>query len=442
MDATAPRSLLIRNARILTMDPALGDFENGDILVEDDRITAVAPRLEDRGPAEEIDATGGIVIPGFIDTHRHMWQAVLRGCAPHHTLDAYFRHILGEIGPVLAPEDLYLGNLLSARAAVAAGVTTVQDISNIQDTPEHSDALIQALQDSGLRAVFAYGNSLPRMYTYGSRLPDDVRRVRADRLPDRDGLVTMALVTEPGDEDTERHNARLARDLGLPTARHTFQSSAEGPVTRMRDLGVLLPGTTFIHGTGLAPGELRAIADSGSSLSIAPAIEMMMGHGYPPFALAAQAKLPLSLSADVEVTTAADMFTQMRAAYQAGRYSELSDADQAPRPRLTVHDILHYATLGGAQTLGLDHLTGSLTPGKQADLLILRADRPDTIPVHDPYSTIVLQMDRAHIDTVLVAGRSAVRRGHALAASSELLDDAHALTRRLTEQGMFTSPTG
>jgi cytosine/adenosine deaminase-related metal-dependent hydrolase len=427
---------MIRNARILTMDPTIGDLERGDLLIEGGLISALAPRLEaDR--TEEIDATGCIVLPGFIDSHRHMWQAALRGCAPHHTLPEYFSNILGQLAPVLTPQDLYLGNLLSARAALDAGVTTVQDISNIQDSPAHSDHLIQALRDSGLRTVFAYGNSTPRMRAHGSSLPDDVRRIRAQLLPRDDGtLVTMALITEAGDDEAERHNARLARDLGLPTARHAVQFSVERHVTRMRGLGVLLPGTTFIHGVGLDTEELKVIADNGSSLSIAPAIEMMMGHGYPPFTRAAEAGLRLSLSADVEVTSAADMFTQMRAAYQASRYSELSSPG-SEGTRTTVKDILRYATAGGAQALGLDHLTGSLTPGKQADLIILRADQPDVAPVYDAYSTVVLQMDRSHIDTVLVAGQPAKRGGKPLADTSALIDDANALVRKIIASGLL-----
>jgi cytosine/adenosine deaminase-related metal-dependent hydrolase len=434
-----PPTTLIRNARILTMDPAIEDLERGDLLIEDGLISAVAPRLAaDHGEVEEIDATGCVVLPGFIDSHRHMWQAALRGCAPHHTLPEYFTHILGELAPALTPQDLYLGNLLGARAALDAGITTVQDISNIQDSPAHSDHLIRALQDSGLRAVFAYGNSTPRMRAHGSGLPEDVRRIRTELLPHDDGtLVTMALVTEFGDDDAERHNAHLARDLGVPTARHAVQFSDDPHVSRLRDLGALLPGTTFIHGVGLSTEELKVIADNGSSLSVAPAVEMMMGHGFPPFTRATEAGLQVSLSADVEVTTAADMFTQMRAAYQASRYSELS-SPAYDGPRTTVRDILRYATVGGAQTLGLDKVTGSLTPGKQADVVILRADQPDVAPVYDVYSTIVLQMDRSHIDTVLVAGQPTKRGGKSLIESSALTDDADALVRRLTASGLLT----
>ncbi|MEV0184743.1 amidohydrolase family protein [Streptomyces sp. NPDC050625] len=427
MSDTRRRRLLIRGATILSMDPEVGDLEQGDILIEGSRISAVGTRIEVTDADEEIDGAGRIVIPGFVDTHRHMWEAVMRGFAPHHTLEDYFGGFLLGTARAVTPRDVYLGNLLSARAALGAGVTTVQDISNIQDTPEHADAAVQALRESGLRAVFAYGKSFARMMSEGSRLPDDVRRVRSQLLADDDALVTLALDTEAGDDEAELHNYRLARELDVRTARHV---SADYPVTRLQKLGALLPGTTFIHGNGMDSWELRVIAAHGG-LSIAPAIELMMGHGYPPLVPAANMDVPIGLSVDVEVTAAGDMFTQMRAAYQAARYAHLSARIPSTA---TVRQTLHYATLSGARILGIAERTGSLTPGKQADLVILRADRPDVAPVLDPYSAVVLQMDRSHVDTVLVAGTPVKRGGNLLGDDSALLAEARTAARRLIPQ--------
>ncbi len=421
-------SLIIRGARVLTMAPGRTAPERADVLVEAGRIAAVGPDLVTTAP--EIDGSGCLAVPGFVDTHRHMWQAALRGSAPHHTLAEYFATVLGRVGPALTPDDLYLGNLLSAYAALDAGVTTVQDISNIQDSPAATDALVQALVDSGIRAVFAYGTSFPRAKSHGAALDDDVRRVRAELLPDDAALVTLALVTEPGDEDAERHNARLAEDLGVRTARHVVRRRhGEAPISRLRALGVLRPGTTFIHGTGLDDGELRLIAGSGGSLSIAPAVELVMGHGHPPFAAAARAGVPVSLSTDVEVTVAADMFTQLRAAFQVARYDQLA----AGGPATTVEAMLAHATRDGAAALGLD--TGVLAPGRPADVVLLRADGVGVAPVFDPYSTVTLQMDRAHVDTVLVAGRVVKRRGRLLADVGPHLAAADRLRQRLVSAG-------
>jgi len=426
MSHSGQEKTLIRGATILSMDPDVGDLEQGDILVEGSEISEVQSRIEATGVDEEIDATDCIVIPGFVDTHRHMWQAVMRGYAPHYTLQDYFTRIMIGMGPSVLPRDVYLGNLLSAQAALGAGITTVQDISNIQQTPEHADAAVQALRESGLRAVFAYGIAFGQIKAEGSKLPDDVRRVRSQLLADDDALVTMALNAETGDDAAERYNYRLARDLDVRAARHLVSESQ--PITRLEKLGAVVPGTTFIHGNGLEDQELGAIRENGCGLSIAPAIELMMGHGYPPLVPAAQARLRISLSVDVEVTASGDMFTQMRAAYQAARYSQLSAGHI---PSVTVEQILHYATLSGAETLGLSERTGSLRPGKQADLVILRADQADVAPVLNPYSTVVLQMDRSHVDTVLVAGAPVKRGGRLLTGNGELLAEARTAAGRL-----------
>jgi cytosine/adenosine deaminase-related metal-dependent hydrolase len=392
------------------MDPALGDFDEADLLIEDGVIAEVRPGIEEAGGAEVVDARRRIVVPGFVDTHRHMWQAALRQIAPDHTLGEYFADVLGRLAPMIRPDDAYLGNLLSALGALDAGVTTVQDTANLQGGPDHADALVGALRDSGLRAVFAYGTLGGRdgRGTRGGVSPD-AERIRRTLLPSDDALVTMALCTEAAGPEAARWNHRLADELGLRTVLHMNQPASARPVSGMRRLGVLRPGTVFIHGNRLDTAEMRLIADSGGFLSVAPAIEMMMGHGMPPFATADRAGLPTSLSADVEVAAAGDMFTQMRAAFQCARYSRLREDGDGPLP--SVRDVLAMATIQGARALGLDGRTGSLTPGKQADLVVLRTDRPGVAPAHDPYGAVVLGMDRADVETVLVAGVPVKRDG-------------------------------
>jgi len=416
---TVARSL-VTGGRVLTMDPALGELPSADILVEDGRITAVRPGIDAPGVDERIDARGCLVLPGFVDTHRHMWQAALRGSGADQTLDQYFATVLHTQAPRLTADDLHLGNLLSALGALDAGVTTVQDISNVpKPTAEHTDALLDALTGSGLRSVFAYGHGTAQ----------DARRVRTGRLHAGEALVTMALNAEAGSDETIRRGWSLARELDLPTALHVRGGS---PVSRLRRLGVLRPGTVFIHGTGMDAGELRLIHDSGGALSVAPAIEMTMGHGLPPFAAAVAAGLRPSLSADVEVAAAGDMFTQMRAAFQIGRFAALQGHAGPDAPLLTVREVLEFATLGGAEALGMADRIGSLTPGKQADLIVLRTDRPGVAPVYDAAAAVVSSMDRADVDTVLVAGRIAKRQGRlAYAGLPGLLARAQEVRDRL-----------
>ncbi|MGW7634693.1 amidohydrolase family protein [Streptomyces decoyicus] len=390
---------LLTGGRVLSMDPAIGELPSADILVEDGRITAVRPDLDATEVGERIDARGCLVLPGFVDTHRHMWQAVLRGSGADQTLDEYFATVLHTLAPRLTADDLHTGNLLSALGALDAGVTTVQDISNVdKPTEEYTDALLDALTDSGLRSVFAYGHGTAQ----------DARRVRTRRLHAKDSLVTMALNAEAGSEETIRRGWALARELDLPTALHVRGGR---PVSRLHRLGVLRPGTVFIHGTGMEDGELRMIHDSGGALSVAPAIEMTMGHGLPPFAAAAAAGLLPSLSVDVEVAAPSDMFTQMRAAFQIGRFAALQGHAGPEAPLLTAREVLEFATLGGAGALGMADTIGSVTPGKQADLLVLRTDRPGVAPVYDATAAVVSSMDRADVDTVMVAGRVVKREG-------------------------------
>ncbi|MFD9544897.1 amidohydrolase family protein [Streptomyces sp. NPDC060022] len=435
---TGPTRVVIEGGHVLSMDPRVGEPLGADVLVEDGRIVEVRRDSGARGDrdaewtrtAERIDARGCLVLPGFVDTHRHMWQAILRGSGADQTLEQYFDVVLHSLGPRLGPEDLGLGNLLSALGALDAGVTTVQDISNITKvTEEHTDALVHALDDAGIRAVFAYGQGDER----------DTRRIRDGRMHSDDALVTMALNAEPaGDEDVLREWA-LARDLDLSLALHVRGGR---PLSRLRQLGVLRPGTVYIHGTGLDAGELRILADSGGGLSIAPGIEMTMGHGLPPFAAAAAVGLRPGLSADVEAAAASDLFGQMRTAFQVARFAALHGTDGVGAPLPTTRDVLEFATIDGARVLGMDDRIGSITPGKQADIVVLRADRPGVVPVYDAVGTVVSAMDRADVDTVLVAGRVVKRDGRLLRPDlPALAERANEVRDRLARTGHLRTRT-
>ncbi len=420
---TQDRPILFRGATIVSMDPRIGVVDHGDLLIEDGRIASVsesgapdAPALP-HGGVDVIDGTGRIIIPGFIDTHRHMWEALLRSGASHHTLNQYYSDVLGDVCRRVTPDDAYVGTLASAKSALLSGITTVQDVANVQLTPSHTDASVAALRDSGLRTILAYGKPFDHMMSTGTGLPDDVLRVRSELLPHDDADVTMALLTEWGSDDDERHNAALADKLEVRTVRHI---GATTPISRLKDLGVLRRGTTFIHGNGLPAAQLQIMADSGGTLSSAPAIELMMGHGVPAVGQAPYGLL-ISLSTSAEVVTAADMFSVMRAALQTGR--QFGRGAESER-ELTAVEVLAMATRDGARSLGLEERTGTLTPGKDADLTVLRADELDVVPVVDPISTIVLQMDRRHIDAVYRQGRRMVGNG-------SLVDDPRPLIERL-----------
>ena len=436
-----PKRVLIRGGHVLTMDPAIGDIYGGDVLLEGDRVAAVAARV-DAGDAEVVDASNCIVMPGFIDSHRHTWETVIRGIAPDVSLAGYFDLVLDQLAPAYRPEDVYAGNYLGSLEALDAGVTTLLDWSHINNTPEHADEAIRALRDAKLRAVYCYGNPNTSLadwwYTSSLKSPEDIRRVRAQYFSSEDGLLTLAMGTRgPGfcTEEVVRHDWELARDVGAPISVHVGMGPVAGRfsmVQQLNEMGLLGSDTTYIHCNYLSDEEFKLLADTGGKVSIAPTVEMFMGHGTPPTSKALAHGLRPSLSIDVVTTVPGDMFTQMRFLFGQDRLlaheAAFAAGSEGEPSLLSSREVLEFATIEGARVCGLDERTGSLTPDKQADVVILRCDHANTYPIIDPVSTVVLQADTRNVDTVIVAGEllkrdgrlvgSDLRRARELAAAS------------------------
>jgi cytosine/adenosine deaminase-related metal-dependent hydrolase len=421
--------MLLRGGDVLTMDPEIGDVYGGDVLIENERIAAVGTDLE-AGDAEVVDASGCIVIPGFIDSHRHTWETVIRGIAPDVSLGGYFDIVLDQLAPAYRPQDVYAANYLGSLEAIDAGVTTILDWSHINNSPEHTDEAIRGLKDSSLRAVYCYGNPNTSLadwwYTSELKSPEDIRRVRTQYFSSDDGLLTLPMGTRgPGfcTDEVVTHHWELARDVGAPISVHVGMGPYAGRfsmVDNLKRLDLLYPDTTYIHCNHLSDDEFRLIAESGGHVSIAPSVEMIMGHGTPPTAKALKYGLRPSLSIDVVTTVSGDMFTQMRFLFACDRlqsHEEAFAANAETEPELlTSRQVLEFATIEGARVCGIDDRTGSLTPGKQADVVLIRGDDTNTYPVIDPVSTVVLQADTRNVDTVLVAGR-VLKRGGELAGA-------------------------
>jgi cytosine/adenosine deaminase-related metal-dependent hydrolase len=442
------------------MDPELGDVFAGDVLVEDDRIAAVGRSVE-AGDAEVIDAADCIVIPGFIDSHRHTWETVIRGIAPDVSLGGYFEIVLDQLAPAYRPEDVYAGNYLGSLEAIDAGVTTLLDWSHISNTPEHADEAIRGLRDARLRSVYCYGNPNTSLadwwYTSTLEAPEDIRRVRTQYFSSDDGLLTLAMGTRgPGfcTPEVVKHDWELARDVGAPISVHVGMGPYAGRfsmVSQLSEMGLLGPDTTYIHCNYLSDDEFRLIAESGGKVSIAPSVEMVMGHGTPPTARALAHGLRPSLSIDVVTTVPGDMFTQMRFMFAQARLLEheaafAAGSEQEPT-LLTSREVLEFATIEGARVCGVDDRTGSLTPGKQADLVVLRCDQTNTYPVIDPVSTVVHQADTRNVDTVLVAGEPLKRGGKLVGADLRAARDRaaasldHLLGHTTVQPGWVQSAT-
>jgi cytosine/adenosine deaminase-related metal-dependent hydrolase len=437
---------LIRGGTVVSLDAGIGDLPVGDVLIEDGKITAVEPEIS--ADAEVIDATGDIVMPGFVDTHRHTWEAAIRGCAPDATLDDYFVEVLDTFAPVYRAEDVYASNVAGALECLNAGITTLVDWSHINNTPEHPDAAVSALTETGIRAQYAYGSANLSLadYWFDSSIAipgDDVRRIRESYFSSADQLLTMGLATRgPGfcKDEVVTSEWQLARELAIPITVHVAMGRLAGRfgmVTQLDGLGLLGPDTTYVHCCHFSEDEWGLVRDSGGTISVAPQVEMQMGHGWPPLRKALRLGLRPSLSIDVVTTVPGDMFTQMRAAFgvDRGRVNEAAYGpnEQVPKDVLTARELLQAATLDGAYTAGLESVTGSLTPGKQADVVILDAQSINMAPVIDPVAAIVLCADVSNVDTVIVGGVVRKRDGKLVADVASALARVEASTQHLSD---------
>ena len=408
---------LLRGGTVLSMDPEVGDLDTGDVLIEDGKISAVEATIE--ADADVVDCTGKILIPGFIDTHRHTWEAAIRGCAPDATLDDYFVEVLDTFAPLYQPDDVYASNLAGSLECLNAGITTLVDWSHINNTPEHPDAAITALQETGIRSQYAYGSantSLEKYWFFSAEaIPgDDVRRIRDKYFSSDDGLLTMALATR-GPSFTQDQVVQaewgLARELGIPVTVHVNMGRLAGRyamVEQLDRLGLLGPDTTFVHCCYFSEHEWQRVADTGGTISIAAQVELQMGHGWPPVNKSYQFGLRPSLSIDVVTTVPGDMFTQMRAAFGAERARVNAVCWEAnvgvPDTMLTARKALEMATINGAHVAGVEDRTGSLSPGKRADVVVIDATAINVAPVHDPVAAVVLCADVSNVEHVLVDG--------------------------------------
>ncbi|MEA2467606.1 MAG: 5-methylthioadenosine/S-adenosylhomocysteine deaminase [Thermoleophilaceae bacterium] len=413
------RRTLIRNAWIITLDPELGDLQNADLLIEGRHIAAVGRDLgvED---AEVIDGTDRIVIPGFVDSHRHTWQTAMRNIAADWTLTQYFTGILVALGPVYRAEDTYAGSLLGTLEAHDGGISTLLDWSHALNSPDHSDAAYQALADSGSRAVLAHGND-SSIWVNPDQLSDwsDLERVRRQYCSSDDQLITVAMAPRGpdfGSIEPAQADWRKARELGIRISVHIGVGGfGKRSIAQLHDHGLLGPDTTYVHCSRSDDDELAMIADSGGSASVAAEVEMHMGHGYPPTARLLEVGIRPSLSVDVCTGIGGDMFGQMRInlALQRAMENEAHlDAGTTPESlSLRARDILEFATIQGARAMGLDHKIGTLTPGKQADVVVLRADRLNMYPVNHPVASAALAANTSNVESVFVAGTAVKRDG-------------------------------
>ena len=421
-DLAPGRPVVFRGGTVLTLDSGHRVLA-GDVLVSGDRIAAVGPGLAVPEGAAVVDCSGGIVMPGMVDTHRHMWQTAMRGYGADWTLTQYFVWYYLNWGKVFRPQDVYAGNLLSALEAVEAGVTTTVDWSHGLQTVEHAEAAVDALAAVPARFVLAYGN-IQRGPWEWSAAPEFRAFVARRFTPGDDMLGFQMAFDVTGDPAfPEKAAFEVARDLGAPVTTHAgvWGATNDDGIRLMHEHGFMTGQTIYVHAATLSRDSYNRIAATGGSVSVSTESEQSAGQGYPPTWQLREHGIPVSLSMDTSVWWSADLFSAMRATLGADRSREHLEAhargDTVTHCHLRAEDVVHYATRGGAAALGLDHLIGSLEPGKKADLIVIKNDHsPVMVPLLNPYGHVAFQAQRGDVHTVLVDGR-VVKHAHRLAGA-------------------------
>jgi len=449
------KRILVRGGHILSMDPEIGNLPEGDVLIEDGRIVRVAPSIPNVD-AEVIDAADHIVAPGLIDTHRHTWHTLLRGLFMDWSASEYLVRVRFGISRAYQPADIKLATTLGMLEALNAGVTTVLDYSHSINTPDHADAAVEGLRGSGIRAVFGYGffESSPDSPIY---FPDVTARVKDfTRIADtyfasQEGLVTLgASLNEPAcvPFSVTRTEIEAARSRGALMVTHTGAVwSIPTGVRELDSAGLLGPDMVHVHCTALTDEEWGIVARTGGKVSIAVEAELNSGMGRPPFAACERHGIKPTLSQDSVGSIPADMLGQLRMGLGFKRWETNEAANLAGKDPssllITAGDALLWSTVNAAEAIGLGHRIGSITPGKQADLIVVGGPALNQHPRINAVGTLLAHTTPAEIRHVLVGGNVVKRDGTLVSAqipallaeadraASELLIRAEELPSRL-----------
>ena len=413
--------ILIKGGTVVTMDGEIGDFAKADVLVDGEVIRKIGKTIRS-SDARVIDATGKIVMPGLVNAHLHTWQTGIRGIAGNWSIPEYLHRMHAAIAPRFTAQDTYLGNLVGALNQISVGATTIFDWCHNNATPGHTDAAVVGLREAGTRAVFGHGSPKPDTaegalpFTHMPHPRQELERLRKTEFASDDGLITLAMAALGVDFsiwDVVEHDFRLAEELDLTISTHVWGApnrlNPDG-YARLASLGLLTSRHNMVHGNYLSDDELKLVVDSGASVTVTPEVELQMGHGTPLTGRLRALGARPSLGVDVESNISGDMFTVMRMALQPQRQldnRQVAAQTGAPVTKLSIspREVLEWATVDSARALGLDRKIGSLTPGKQADIIMLNARDLNLFPVHDPIQSIVFQANGGNVDTVMIAGR-------------------------------------
>jgi 5-methylthioadenosine/S-adenosylhomocysteine deaminase len=412
-------AVVFRNGTVLTMDDQHTVLTDADVLVVGDRIEAVGVGLQVPEGTAEVDASDGIVMPGMVDTHRHMWQTAMRGYGADWTLTQYFVWYYLEHGKTFRPEDVFAGNQLSAVESLDAGVTTTVDWSHGLQTTQHAEAAVDALESVPGRFVLAYGNIQAGPWEWSAT--PEFRDFVGRRFTGDDMLGFQMAFDVTGDPAfPEKAAFEVARDLGAPVTTHAgvWGATNDDGIRLMYENGFMTPGNVYVHSATLNSDSYNRIAATGGTVSVSTESEQSCGQGYPPTWVLRSHDIPVSLSMDTSVWWSGDLFSAMRSTLGADRAREHLEAhvlgDTVTNCHLRAEQVVDWATRGGAKALGLDGVVGSLEPGKKADVVLLKNDNsPVMFPMLNPYGHVAFQAQRGDVHTVVVNGR-VVKHDHRL----------------------------
>lgn len=445
------KKTLLKGGLVVTMDERLGDISGGDVLIEGHTIAAVGQGLPDAG-AEVVDASAMIIAPGLVNAHMHTWQTGLRGVAANWTILEYFKKMHAGLATLFGPDDIRIANLVGALNQINCGTTTLADWCHNNPTPAHTDAAIDGLAESGIRAVFFHGSPKPdpkpgqRPFWEVPHPRSEVERLLRGRFASRDQLITLGLAILGPHYSTYEvavDDFKLAREFGLIASMHCAGAAARVPDgwDRLGKEGLLGDNNNIVHGNDLTDQQLRFMLDRGVSFSLTPETEMFQGHGFAITGRLRDLGAQPSLGVDLESCISGDMFTVARMALASQRAfdnarSKSRDGKLPDTGTITAREALGWITVEGARMLKMQDRIGSLSPGKQADLLLVGANDLNMQPIHDPAAALVTQAGLANIDSVMIAGAFRKRHGKLLfdglsRRQAELAESGHRIMTEL-----------
>jgi 5-methylthioadenosine/S-adenosylhomocysteine deaminase len=440
-----PNEVLLRNGYVVTMDDPRGDIAGGDVLLRDDKIVEVGQGLSTSEPnAEVIDVTGRLVLPGLVDTHRHVWQGAILAFTPQVTGAGYDPMVLAGIAPQYEPDDIYAGALWGALQALDAGITTIADWAHNLQSADHANANLKGLQASGIRGYFLYGGPGPKTNDPNPPHPQDARRMRDEHFANgMNGRLRMGMALRGPCFTSEEQNARdfaFARELQLPISIHVGMAGTADAIVKLERGGLLGPDVNYAHGNMLTDREFDLLAESKGTLSITPSSDMLMQFGtYPGTGRALERNITCGFGIDTICSVGTDLFSEMRLALAAERSRANAEAlargERVPTVALHQRDMLRLATIDGARVWNLDSETGSLTPGKQADIAVVDMRSPHLDGIGDQVASLVLGANPADVEFVF-AGGDILKRNHELVGShvQKARDLMHASRKRVLER--------